>query len=57
MCLQHVLGCSKHFIGPTLSSNMMYSLENMTEDDVGGLFELDDIILKIEILEEKLNNF
>ena len=27
MCLQHVLGCSKHFIGPTLSS-MMYSLEN-----------------------------
>ena len=27
MCLKHVLRCSKHFVGPTLSS-MMYSLQN-----------------------------
>ena len=34
-------------------------LEKMTKDDGGGggVFALDDVILKIEILEEKLSNF
>ena len=33
-------------------------LEKMTKDyGGGGVFELDDVILKIEILEEKLSNF
>ena len=32
-------------------------LEKMTKDAGEGVFELDDVILKIEILEEKLSNF
>ena len=37
MCLQHVLSCYKHFIGPTLSS-MMYILEMLTKKRKFGRF-------------------